>query len=49
LSNCEKRTLPKSIDDKLGGKIRSAHENDAKDEQSAMDPDFPDFPAEWQI
>ena len=49
MRNYKKQTLPKIVADKLGGKIRSAHEDDSKDDPSAMDPDFPDFPAKWEI
>jgi len=38
--------LAKVVGDKLAGEIRSAHENDSKDDLSATDPDFP---AKWEI
>ena len=50
LRNYRKRTLPKIIDGEIEEKIRSTHENGgAKNEQFERDPEFPDFPAKWEV
>jgi hypothetical protein len=46
MRNYKKRTSPEIVDDTLREEIRSDQENESKDDKSAMDPEFPDFPAE---
>jgi len=49
LKNYGKRKFPKFADDKFGREIRSEHKSDAQNERFEMDPEFPDFPAKWEV